>query len=181
MSCAKKRDLYSLYRNNKDNIQLRNYYKKYCNELKRVINEARKQYFHNQIAASSNKVKAAWKIIKNSSGNSQPHDTITKINCEDKLLNNPKDTANAFNKFHTQTVTKSIIIHTDMHKASALLRNIKSDSIVQMEIIPVTEAQVKAIVMSLKSKNSTGYDGISNKILKHCVHFISKLIYLIFH
>ena len=28
ISCAKKRDLYSLYRNNKDNIQLRSYYKK---------------------------------------------------------------------------------------------------------------------------------------------------------
>jgi hypothetical protein len=181
ISCAKKRDLYSLYRNNKDIIQLRNYYKKYCNVIKRVINEAKKQYFHNQIAASSNKVKAAWKIIKNSSGNSQPHDTITKINCEDKLLNNPKDIANAFNKCYTQTVTNSVINHTDMHKASALLRNIKSDSIVQMEIIPVTEAEVKAIVISLKSKNSTGYDGISNKILIHCVHFISKPLTYIFN
>ena len=181
MSCAKKRDLYSLYRNNKDNIQLRNYYKKYWNVLKRVINEAKKQYFHNQIAASSNKVKAAWKIIKNSSGNSQPHDTITKIDCEDKLLNNLKDIANAFNKFYTQRVTNSIINHTDMHKASALLRNIKSDSIVQMEIIPLTEAEVQAIVMSLKSKNSTGYDGISNKILKYCVHSISKPLTYVFN
>ena len=68
-----------------------------------------------------------------------------------------------------------------MHKASALLRNIKSDSIVQMEIIPVTEAEVKAIVMTLKSKNSTGYGGISNKILKHCFHFISKPLTYIFN
>jgi len=28
--------------------------------------------------------------------------------------------------------------------------------------------------MSLKPKNSTGYNGIPNKILKHCVHSISK-------
>jgi hypothetical protein len=70
-SCAKKRELYSLYRNNKDNIPVRDHYKKYCNVLKTVINEAKKQYFHNQIAASSNKVKAAWKIIKKNSGNSQ--------------------------------------------------------------------------------------------------------------
>jgi len=40
ISCTKKRELYSPYRNNKDNIQVRNHYKKYCNILKRVINEA---------------------------------------------------------------------------------------------------------------------------------------------
>lgn len=63
--CTKKWECYSLYRNNKDNIQIRDHYKEYCNILKRVINEAKKkQYFHNQIAASSNKVKAAGKIIK---------------------------------------------------------------------------------------------------------------------
>jgi len=37
ISCTKKRELYSLHRNNKDNTHLRNYYKKYCNILKRVI------------------------------------------------------------------------------------------------------------------------------------------------
>jgi len=45
-----------------------------------------------------------------------------------------------------------------------------------MEIIPVLEVGVKTIIMSLKPKNSTGYGGIPNKILKHCVHSISKLL-----
>jgi hypothetical protein len=34
ISCTKRRELYSLYRNNKDNIQVRNHYKKYCNVLR---------------------------------------------------------------------------------------------------------------------------------------------------
>jgi hypothetical protein len=42
ISCTKKRELYSLYRNSKDNIQVRNHDKKYCNVLKRVRNEAKK-------------------------------------------------------------------------------------------------------------------------------------------
>jgi hypothetical protein len=50
-----------------------------------------------------------------------------------------------------------------------------------MEIIPVSEAEVKTIIMSLKPKNSTGYDGIPNKILKHCVHFISKPLTYIYN
>jgi len=57
ISCTKKRELYSILKN-KDNTQIRDYYKKYRNVPKR------KQYFHIQVATSSNKVKAAWKIIK---------------------------------------------------------------------------------------------------------------------
>jgi hypothetical protein len=60
-----------------------------------------------------------------------------------------------------------------MYKASLLLRNIKLDNIVQMETIPVSEAEVKTTIMSLKSKNSTGYDGIPNKIPKYRIHTIS--------
>ena len=59
-----KSEFYSLYGDNKDYTQIRYYYKKYYNLTKESnIWGQRKQYFHNQIAASSNKVKAAWKII----------------------------------------------------------------------------------------------------------------------
>ena len=50
-----------------------------------------------------------------------------------------------------------------------------------MEIIPVSEAEVKTILMSLKPKNSTGKDGIPNKIVKHCAHFISKSLTYIYN
>ena len=43
-----------------------------------------------------------------------------------------------------------------------------------MKTIPVLETEVISIIKSLKSKNTTGYDGISNKILKHCAHIIRK-------
>jgi hypothetical protein len=60
--CAKKRELYSLYINNKDNIQVREYYKKYSN-----------------VTYSSNNVKVAWKIIKKNIQEILSQDTITKI------------------------------------------------------------------------------------------------------
>ena len=43
-----------------------------------------------------------------------------------------------------------------------------------METISVSEVEVKTIIMSLKTKNSTGYDRIHNNTLKYCVHSISK-------
>jgi hypothetical protein len=34
--------------------------------------------------------------------------------------------------------------------------------------------EVKNTIIPLKSKNLTGYDRISNKILKNCINYISK-------
>ena len=43
-----------------------------------------------------------------------------------------------------------------------------------MKPIPVTEIEVIIIITYLKSIYASGYDGISSKILKHCVNLISK-------
>jgi hypothetical protein len=37
-----------------------------------------------------------------------------------------------------------------------------------MAVVPVTEAELISIIGSLNNKNSSGYDGISNKLLKLC-------------
>jgi hypothetical protein len=89
--------------------------------------------------------------LKNS-GNPQSYDIMTKINCGNKLLYNPKDIANALNKFYIQIVTNSNIKRSDTDKATTLLKNINLDNIVQMEIIPVSEAEVITIIMSLNQK-----------------------------
>ena len=139
-----------------------------------MINEAKKQYFHNKVSTSPNKVKAAWKIIKGNSGNLQTHNMITKINYEGQALTSTNETAKAFNQYYTKIVTNINTGQSDLHKASLLLGNKKIDNITRMKIIPITETEVKEIIRSLKSKNSMGYDGVSNTVLKHCLHFISK-------
>jgi hypothetical protein len=50
-----------------------------------------------------------------------------------------------------------------------------------MKLIPVTECDVRDIIKSLKNKNSSGYDGISNNILKYCINEISKPLTYIFN
>jgi hypothetical protein len=50
-----------------------------------------------------------------------------------------------------------------------------------MKLIPVTETEIKNILKSLKSKNSSGYDGISSRILKYCIDEISKALGHIFN
>jgi hypothetical protein len=43
-----------------------------------------------------------------------------------------------------------------------------------MNIIPETEGEIQSIIRSMKAKDSSGYDGISTKILKMCNLLISK-------
>ena len=80
----------------------------------------KKQSFLKQIAASSNKVKTAWNIIKNNSGNPHYNDTINKINSENRLLKNPTEIADAFNEYYINTTINLNIKHSDIGTASTV-------------------------------------------------------------
>ena len=55
-----------------------------------------------------------------------------------------------------------------------MFNTLKLDDIEPMIIIPVTEVEVRSIIKSLKSKGTSGYDGISSKILKQCASTVIK-------
>jgi hypothetical protein len=43
-----------------------------------------------------------------------------------------------------------------------------------MHIIPITEGEIQSIICSMIAKDSSGYDGVSTRILKACNTLISK-------
>jgi hypothetical protein len=43
-----------------------------------------------------------------------------------------------------------------------------------IKIVPTSKAEIKSIILSLKSKNSSGYDEIISKILKACASLTSQ-------
>jgi hypothetical protein len=57
---------------------VKRYYKKYCTVLKRVIIEAKILYYNTQIETSTNKVKKAWEIIKDTTGKTQASEAVIK-------------------------------------------------------------------------------------------------------
>ena len=56
----------------------------------------------------------------------------------------------------------------------SLPKNTNQNDFSQMNIIPVAEGDIQSIICSLKTKDSSGYDGLSTKILKMCNSLISK-------
>jgi hypothetical protein len=50
----------------------------------------------------------------------------------------------------------------------SLLKNANQNDFSLMNINPVTEGEIRSIICSLKAKDSSGYDGVSTKILNMC-------------
>jgi len=180
ISCQRKRYLYSIYKNT-NSPQVKAYYKKYNNILKKVIINAKKLYYDKRIELSSNRVKTTWSIIKDLTGKTQPTVTRMEINCEAGTLTNINDIAKAFNSYFINITEDLNNNSSDVDKALQLLRKSYPESTPVMKLIPVTETEVREIIKSLKNKNSSGYDEISNSMLKYCVNEISKPLTYIFN
>jgi hypothetical protein len=66
------------------------------------------------------------------------------------------------------------IDHPKIDDAIKLLHETHMGSVTEMKTIPVTQTEITSIIRSLKNKNSTGYNGVSGRILKYCASEISK-------
>ena len=94
ISCQRKGYLYYVYRNT-NNSQVKAYYRKYNNILKKVIIAAKKLYYDKRIELSCNRMKTTWSIIKELTGKNQPTPTKMEINSEAGTLTNNNDIAKA--------------------------------------------------------------------------------------
>ena len=93
----------------------------------------------------------------------------------------PSHVAVAFNN-HFLNITESLNIHiTKDSDPISLLKKSHPSVIPPMQTIPISEGEIKSIMNSLKSKNSSGYDGIPTKILKLCRNQVSKPLAFIFN
>ncbi|GFG40665.1 hypothetical protein Cfor_06702 [Coptotermes formosanus] len=86
ISCARKRELYLITRQTND-VNTRNYYKRYCRILSNTIELAKKLHYDSVIAKAQNKVKTTWRIIK-----SQTNKTVHQTGIQSLKINNSSRT-----------------------------------------------------------------------------------------
>ena len=82
-SCKRKRVLYMACRKS-NNSELRNYYKKYCKILSKVIKEAKKLKYDNKIQNSKNKNKTIWDIVKLETNKGPSNEKICTLKVDGK-------------------------------------------------------------------------------------------------
>jgi hypothetical protein len=156
------------------NTQARKYYKKYCNTLKKVINQAKIQFYYKRWADLTNNIKTAWQLVKDNTCNHYHDATITKIKIDNVSIGNSGEIANAFNNYYIKITPKLNNKHSNGKKASMMLNSLKLDGIEPMVTIPVSEVEVRSIIKSLKLKGISGYYGITSKTLKQCASTVIK-------
>jgi len=110
-------------------------------------------------------------IIKKETPSMRKIDNVSKMRIQDKEGNNPKEKADAFNKYNS--CRKNINRQLERKEAVKLLHVSKKGDILEMKSIPTTETEIQHVIESLKLKNSAAYEGISSRILKYCTHAIT--------
>jgi hypothetical protein len=146
-----------------------------------VIREAKKKYYNQLISSSHNKIKTTWKIIDTEAGKNKINDCLPKIFQNNGKKMNFDDAAQTFSKYFITLTENMNMKNADVHSAMSYLYTYFPHGFPKMKISPVTETEITRAIMSLKSKNSSGYDGISNKILKLCREKIGKPLAYIFN
>jgi hypothetical protein len=86
----------------------------------------------------------------------------------------PDEIAKAFNDFFIHVVENSDNKQVDRNRSNELLTKTSNAEYTEMKVIPITENELLNTILALKTNKSSGYDGISNRILKHCAASISK-------
>jgi hypothetical protein len=180
ISCRCKKSLYILTRNNNSHL-FKLYYKCYCSILKKVIREAKKKYYNQLISSSDNKIKTTLKIIEIEAGKNKINDRLPQSFQNNGKKINFDDAAQTFSKYFIILTENMNMKNADVHSAISYLYSYFPNGFPKMKISPVAETEITRAIMSLKSKNSSSYDGISNKILKLCREKISKPLVYIFN
>ena len=90
------------------------------------------------------------------------------------MLTNINEKAKNLNVYFANIAEDLANNFSDVDKAWQSLNRSYPESSSEMKLIPVIEIEVTDITKFLKLTNSSGYDGISNNILKLCVNEISK-------
>ena len=165
---------------NSNNLDLINYYKRYCKILSAVIKDTKKLNYADKIKKSLNKNKTIWDTINletNKTGNTKK---INTFNLDGNSISDCQEIANAFSKYFL-TIAKSI--NTKQNELSShnldtttplhyLIQSSKN-SFPNINLKSISTKEIENTIKSLKPKNSSGYNRISTKLIKISSPYIS--------
>jgi hypothetical protein len=152
--------------------------------LSNVIKEAKKMYYNTRILTSDNKCKATWNIIKEITGQQHTKTDLPVLKVDHKHITNPEEIAETFNNYFSLQGNDNI-----KPKSKSKLNNkteakdyfSQDDKLYSSPLVLKTFStkEISAIIKSIKTKNTYGYDEVSTKMLKIISNYItSPLTYI---
>lgn len=126
----------------------------------RRITQLKRAHYGSLIKNSSNKSKMTWSIVRDLTG--KRHTEYDHF-----PAGNPEDVANKFNQFFSACGTSCEL--SGEGNTCGVQRNESSFYVFQ-----VTARELVSMVIKMKNSSSCGFDGISMKIVKKCIHIIAE-------
>jgi hypothetical protein len=100
-----------LAQRNSNDINLTEFYKKYCKILTSVIKLANKKHNNNIITRSNNKIKTTWNIVKSISNIKPNVPNIGTMRVNGNLSSDPHIIAEEFNKYYVSAVRNNYLVN----------------------------------------------------------------------
>jgi hypothetical protein len=184
--CIQKRKLYLACRNS-TNLHIKGYYTHYCNIISKVIKQAKKSHYDNQIINSTNKNKTTWNIVNKETLRKVHSKNIKFLNIDVITTDFQQHIVETFNNHfvsiaeniktkdrNTYIQNKNTPDTTNGDTSSQYVKEVKKLRCTTFQSKPTTTTEIENIIKTLKPKNSYGYDEISStKLLKITAPFIS--------
>ena len=150
-----------MYNNKKIN------FKTFENIVNINIAETKRLYYHNTFQNYKNNVKQTWNVI---------HDTLDKRNQKtnlpisiehnNTLITDPNKLANTFNDYFANIGTNLAENICQYGNNEMYQQYLQTQSQCSCTFEKVNEDNILKIIIKMDNKSSSGYDGLSNKIIK---------------
>ena len=154
-------------------------YKKILDKLKRT---RKISYYHTKCSEFKSNVKKLWELINKVIGKtSDKCNIISHIKVNEVDILNEKEIANEFGKYFS-SVGKTFAgqvknpKHNNAYYIDKIVRNPKS-----IYFYCTTESEIKTLIDNLPNKTSSGFDNVSNILIKKLCTTITKPLSFIFN
>uniref|UniRef100_A0A6P7HDP4 Uncharacterized protein LOC114349522 n=1 Tax=Diabrotica virgifera virgifera TaxID=50390 RepID=A0A6P7HDP4_DIAVI len=124
------------------------------------LKAAKSSHFMRQLNESSNKMKCIWHLVNL---------TVGKQNNSKVPSDDNNNLADKFNHHFVEMAPK-LLAALDPTKIGGFTSASKNRNSCSMFLYPTNPQEITSIVGSFKSKHSCGFDQISPKLLKQCIH-----------
>ena len=175
-SINRKNKLFYKYRK-EPNTSNKSRYTRYRNVLTSILRLAKENYYSMQFNKYKSDSKSTWKVINEALKTKSDTSPPKQISQDGRQTNDPAAIAEMFNDFF---VSLGPNLANKIPKSQINFQSFLTDSNPQSLLFePATEQEIKCIVKNLNNKKSSGYDGITNFLLKNIINeIISPFLYI---
>ena len=158
-----------------DYVKFRNY-RNTLNQIKLHLKRTHYIELFNKIGKNS---QLLWNVMNNLLRKSNDKQSVTELKYNGSVTSDSAEICNIFNE-HFSHAGKETEKTVKSPMGRAPLQYVKRRNS-KFSIPRISETQISSIVMKMKAKHSSGYDGVSNYLLKSLIHVIKLPLCVVFN